>query len=263
MKKLIFTLLLFSIITSAQISMNMNLLGTYDYPTTNGNDIWGWVDSTGNEFALVGMRSGFSVVNVTIPSSPLEEFFISDVNSIWRDVKTWGNYAYVTTEANAGLLIVDLTDMTGNTYSHVTQFTNNNGGSVSFTSAHDIYIDENGIAYIFGAGGSGLQSDGAIFLDVDANPTDPIYLGEWSDEYIHDGMVRGDTMYAGCISAGKVFIVDVSNKSNPTTIGSHSTPDNFTHNAWVSDNGDYVFTTDEKPGAYLAAYDISDLNNIQ
>ena len=51
----------------------MNLLGTYDYPTTQGNDIWGWVDSTGNEFALVGLRSGFSVVNVTNPSSPSED----------------------------------------------------------------------------------------------------------------------------------------------------------------------------------------------
>ena len=266
MKKLFFTLLLlFPIITSAQSSMNMNLLGTYDYPTTQGNDIWGWVDSTGNEFALVGLRSGFSVVNVTNPSSPSEEFFIPDVNSTWRDVKTWGNYAYVTTEASAGLLIVDLTDMTGNTYSHVNQFTNNNGASVSFTSAHDIYIDENGIAYIFGAknNGSYVANGGAIFLDVSVNPTNPIYLGEWSDEYIHDGMVRGDTMYAGCIYSGKVFIVDVSDKSNPATIGSHSTPDNFTHNAWVSYNGDYVFTTDEKSDAYLAAYDISDINNIQ
>ena len=264
MKKLLTLLLFFLTLSStAQSGWNMNLLGTYDYPTTQGNDIWGWVDSSGNEFALVGLRSGFSVVNVTIPSSPSEEFFIPDVNSIWRDVKTWGNFAYVTTEANAGLLIVDLTDMTGNTYSHVTQFTNNNGGSVSFTSAHDIYIDENGIAYIFGAGGSGTQSNGAIFLDVDANPMNPVYLGQWSDEYIHDGMVRGDTMYAGCIQAGKVFIVDVSDKSNPTTIGSHSTPNNFTHNAWVSDNGNYVFTTDETSDAYLTAYDISDLNNIQ
>jgi choice-of-anchor B domain-containing protein len=245
--------------------MNMNLLGTYDYPTTQGNDIWGWVDSTGNEFALVGLRSGFSVVNVTNPSSPSEEFFIPDVNSTWRDVKTWGNYAYVTTEANAGLLIVDLTDMTGNTYSHVNQFTNNNGSSVSFTSAHDIYIDENGIAYIFGAknNGSYVANGGAIFLDLAVNPMNPVYLGEWSDEYIHDGMVRGDTMYAGCVYSGKVFIVDVSDKSNPATIGSHSTPDNFTHNAWVSDNGDNVFTTDEKSGAYITAYDISDVNNIQ
>ena len=35
--------------------------------------------------------------------------------------------------------------------------------------------------------------------------------------YIHDGMVRGDTMYAGCINAGELFVVDVSDKSNPST----------------------------------------------
>jgi len=262
MKKLILLFIVIPFFSFSQSSWNMNLLGTYDYPSTQGNDIWGWVDDSGNEFALVGLRSGFSVVNVTNPVSPIEEFFISDVNSTWRDVKTWGNYAYVTTEANAGLLIVDLTDMTGNTYSHVTQFTNNNGGSVSFTSAHDIYIDENGIAYIFGAGGSGPQSNGAIFLDVDADPTNPVYLGEWSDEYIHDGMVRGDTMWAGCIYDGKVFCVDVSDKTNPQTLGSATTPNAFTHNAWVSDNGDYIFTTDEQSGAYLTAFDVSNPSNI-
>jgi choice-of-anchor B domain-containing protein len=125
MKRLLFFVLLLPFLTSAQSSWNMNLLGTYDYPTTNGNDIWGWVDASGNEYALVGLKNGFSVVDVTNPVNPTQEFHISDVNSTWRDVKTWGNYAYVTTEASAGLLIVDLTDMTGNTYSHVTQFTNN------------------------------------------------------------------------------------------------------------------------------------------
>ena len=242
--------------------MNMNLLGTYDYPTTQGNDIWGWVDGNDEEYALVGLRSGFSVVNVTNPSSTIEEFFIPDINSIWRDIKTWGNYAYITTEADAGLLIVDLTDMTGNTFSHVSQFTNSNGGSISFTSAHDIYIDENGIAYIFGAGGPGLQPNGAIFLDVNANPTNPVYLGEWNDEYIHDGMVRGDTMWAGCVYDGKVFCVDVSDKTNPQTLGSATTPNAFTHNAWVSDDGNYVFTTDEQSDAYLTAFDVSNLSNI-
>ena len=262
MKKLILFLLFVPLFSFSQSSMNMSLLGTYNYPTTEGSDIWGWVDNNGNEFALVGLNDGFSVVDVTNPSSPIEQFFINDVNSTWRDIKTWGNYAYVTTEASAGLLIVDLTDMTGNTYSHVTQFTNNNGGSVSFTKAHDIYIDENGIAYIFGASGPGSQSDGAIFLDVDANPTNPVYLGEWSDEYIHDGMVRGDTMWAGCIYEGKVFCVDVSDKTNPQTLGSATTPNAFTHNAWVSDNTDYVFTTDEQSGAYLTAFDVSNLANI-
>ena len=42
MKKLYFIFLLLPILSSAQNSLNMNLLSTYDYPTTKGNDIWGW-----------------------------------------------------------------------------------------------------------------------------------------------------------------------------------------------------------------------------
>ena len=49
--------------------MNMNLLGTYNYPNTEGSDIWGWVDNAGNEYALVTLQNGFSVVDVTNPSN--------------------------------------------------------------------------------------------------------------------------------------------------------------------------------------------------
>ncbi|MEC7863878.1 MAG: hypothetical protein VYB55_02310, partial [Bacteroidota bacterium] len=105
--------LLFPFLVSAQSGWNMNLLGTYDFPSTEGNDIWGWVDSNTNEYALVGLNDGFSCVNVSNPTIPIEEFYIADLNSTWRDIKTWGNYAYVTTEADAGLLIVDLSDMSG------------------------------------------------------------------------------------------------------------------------------------------------------
>ena len=69
-----FLFLLFPFLISAQDSWNMTLLGSLDYPTSQGNDIWGWVDSDGNEYALVGLRKGFSVVNVTNPTSPIEEF---------------------------------------------------------------------------------------------------------------------------------------------------------------------------------------------
>ena len=259
----------FPLFVFPQSGWNMNLLGSFDYETnhnTKCNDIWGWEDGNGNEYALVGLESGFSCVDVTNPSSPTEMFFISDITSIWRDIKSWGNYAYITTEAISGLLIVDLTDMTGNTFWHVSNFVSPSGlDTVEFTSAHNIYIDENGIAYIFGARNNGVSvaNRGAIFLDVNANATSPEYLGEWTGEYIHDGMARGDTMYAGCIYAGELFVVDVSNKSNPQTIGQHTTPNNFTHNAWVSDDGNYVFTTDEQSNAYLTAYDISNINNIQ
>ena len=267
MRRFLFLIFMMPIFLIAQSSYNMGLIGTYEWDTTEGSDIWGWFNpSTEEEYALVGLNDGFSCVNVTSPSNPVEEFYISDLNSTWRDIKTWGNYAYVTTEADAGLLIVDLSDMTGSTYWHVTEFLNPlTGSNTSFTAAHNIYIDEYGIAYIFGASSSHGSSpaDGVIFLDVDADPINPIYLGEWDEEYIHDGMARGDTLYAGCIYTGDLYIIDVSNKSNPFTIGTHPTPNAFTHNAWVSDDGDYVFTTDETSDAYIGSYNISDMSNIQ
>ena len=267
MNKILILILVVPLFSIAQSSYNMTLLGSYEWPTTEGSDIWGWVDPvTEDEYALVGLNDGFSCVNVTDPSNPVEEFYISDLNSTWRDIKTWGNYAYVTTEADAGLLIVDLTDMTGNTYWHVSQFVNpTTSAAVSFTAAHNIYIDENGIAYIFGASSNsgGSPADGVIFLDVAANAVSPVYLGQWDDEYIHDGMTRGDTLYAGCIYTGDLYIIDVSNKASPSVLGTHPTPNSFTHNAWVSDDGNYVFTTDEQADSYIGSYNISDMNNIQ
>ena len=264
--RIIIFLLLLPITILSQSNYNLSLLGTYDNYNSEGSDIWGWVAPNGSEYALVTLNDGFSVVNVTNPSNPTEEFFISDLNSTWRDVKTWGHYAYVTTEADAGLLIVDLSDMTGNTYYHRTVFNNSNGNfGTGFTAAHNIYMDENGVAYIFGASSNsgGSPADGVIFLDVDTDPINPIYLGEWDDHYVHDGMARGDTMYVGCIYAGDLYIVDVSNKSNPINLGNVGTPSDFTHNAWVSDDGNYVFTTDEVADAYIGSFDITDLNNIQ
>ena len=128
--------------------------------SSQGNDIWGWYNPiNGYEYALVGLNNGFSVVNVTNPEYPIEEFLLLTI-SVWRDIKTWGNYAYVTSEANVGLLIVDLTDMTGNTYWHISEFTNTSTGeSISFTSAHNLYIDEKGICYIYGSN----QRKGVIF----------------------------------------------------------------------------------------------------
>ena len=63
------------------------------------NDIWGWVDSLGNEYAIVGTNDGTSIFDLSDPSSPQEVLFVPGMNSIWRDIKTYGHYAYVTTEA--------------------------------------------------------------------------------------------------------------------------------------------------------------------
>ena len=227
----------------------MDLVGNLAYPQGT-NDIWGYADG-GNEYALVGTTNGFSVVDVSNPSNPTELFFIEGSNSIWRDVKTWGKYAYVTTEASDGLLIVDLSDQTGQTYYYTEEF---------FTTSHNIYIDENGYAYIFGAD---TGNGGAIILDLTNNPMFPTLAGIFDDYYLHDGMVRGDTLWGAAIYAGVFSVIDVTDKSNPQIMSSYPTSCAFTHNAWISDDNNYLFTTDETAGCYVGAYDVSDIYDIQ
>ena len=244
----------------------MSLLGSIDYPLTNGIDIWGYVDSSDNEYAIVGLRDGVSFVDVTDPTNPDEKFFISDIYSVWRDIKTWNNYAYVTTESDTGLLIIDLNDLSGNTYWHVKDFiSDNSNDTIHFEAAHNLFIDENGMAYIFGASnppGQSIPPNGAIILDLNSDPINPTYLGNWNDHYIHDGMVRNDTLWAACVYYGSAFCIDVLDKSSPNTIASVNTPNSFTHNVWPSDDGNYIYTTDEQGGAFVTAYNVEDLNNI-
>ena len=84
------------------------------------NDIWGWVDNQGKEYAIIGTNDGTSIFDLSNPSSPQEVFFEPGMNSVWRDVKTYGNYAYVTTEAMNGLLIIDLSNLPDSAkYKHI------------------------------------------------------------------------------------------------------------------------------------------------
>lgn len=242
--------------------LNMTLLGQLDYQNLHNSDlsdIWGYVDGNGNEYALVGVNDGgLSIVDVTTPSNPQEVFFTPGPGSIWRDIKTWGDYAYMTTEGGGGLVIVDMSGLPGNTNLPVTTYDYTNGPADN--SAHNLYIDENGICYIFGADrGEG----GVIMLDVATNPMAPVEVGEFDLWYAHDGVARGDTLYVGHILDGFFSIVDVSDKANPVLLGTMTTPSDFAHNVWFSDDGDYLYTTDEVAGAYLTAYDISDPTDIQ
>ena len=90
----------------AQLNVSLRSNLPYNYVLSN---IGGYVDSSGNEYALVGTFTGLSIVDVTNPASPVVKFNIPGSNSDWREVKTWQNYAYVTTEGCCdGLQILNL-----------------------------------------------------------------------------------------------------------------------------------------------------------
>jgi choice-of-anchor B domain-containing protein len=250
---LLFFALLFYTFTFAQL--NIEELGHKPY-SDDLSDVWGWVDNAGNEYALVGTYNGLSIVDVTDPSNPMEVFFGNGAQSIWRDIKTWGNYAYVSNESFGGVYIVDLSPLPSGDIVNTSSFT---GSMYPFQSAHNLYVDESGKLYIFGAdNGNG----GAIICDLTEDPMNPVELGRFDTYYLHDGMARGDTLWGAAIYAGNLLAIDVSMPSAPNIMGSVSTPGNFTHNAWVSADGTHVFTTDEVSSGYIGAYDVTDLSNI-
>jgi choice-of-anchor B domain-containing protein len=238
---------------------HLDSLSHLDYSVlhnTELSDIWGYTDEFGNEYALIGAGKGVSIVDVTDPENPVEVYWHVGSSSVWRDIKTFGDYAYITTEALDGLLIIDLSPLPNGSIVSTTNYT---GDAKIWQSAHNIYIDENGYGYIFG---SNYGNGGAIILDLFTDPMQPAEVGEFDNWYIHDGYVINNTLYAAHVNDGFFTIVDITDKTNPIVLGSHATPSSFTHNIWTTADQNYAFTTDEVTKGYLAAYNIADPNNI-
>lgn len=254
-------LLLFSCFFGLLSAQNLDSLSHLNYQALHSatlNDVWGYVDETGKEYAIVGTSKGTSVVDVSNPSNPVEVFWVAGTESIWRDPCVHGDYAYVTTEAEDGLTIIDLSPLPLSINLTTSIYTGPLGNP--WQSAHTCFVDENGYAYIFG---SNRGNGGVIMLDVFTNPMAPQEVGTFDDWYVHDGFARNDTLYLAHIYDGFFSLVDVTSKNAPVLLGTQTTPNFFTHNIWPSTNGQYVFTTDEVSGAFIAAYDVSDPSNMQ
>ena len=257
MKKLLtlFLAVLLSPVLFAQ-NFNLTLRSNISYGVSLSN-IGGFVDSQGNEYALVGYFNGLDIVDVTDPDNPVVKFTVNGPQSDWREVKTWGNYAYVTTEGgNSGLQIIDLSNLPASINSKFWK----GSGSINnqIETIHALHIEDAHV-YLFG---SNLFNGAALIVSLN-DPWNPVYLGRTPGSYIHDGYVRNDVLYAGHVYDGYFAVYDVTNKAQPVLLAQQNTPGNFTHNTWLNDAGNVLLTTDEVNNSYLTAYDISDLGNIQ
>jgi choice-of-anchor B domain-containing protein len=228
--------------TNVSLLSNLN-----EYPSIGYNDIWGYVDASGNEYALLGVENGTSIINVTNPINPVEVTFIpGGSQSVWRDIKTWGTYAYVVSDFTSdGLQIIDLSQLP-TTATLVNQIT------TWFTRAHNIYID-NGYAYVIGTEGGG----GMHILDL-SNPVNPTrtfyYTGS---NYIHDVYVWNDTAYAA--AEDSYDLINVTNKNNPQLISvSLTLPGIYAHSGWLTENKRYFVGTEEFNVRDITVWDLVD-----
>ncbi|MFY8186222.1 MAG: choice-of-anchor B family protein [Bacteroidia bacterium] len=255
-------LLLFLVLFSVSKSQNVNVVhrSNFQYPGKECANICGYVDSTGKEYALVGVETGMSIVDVTDPDNPFEVIalpWVAGPNQIWKEIKVLGHYAYVTSEAGGGLQIADLRHLPAANVPYHYWTPNLPGGTLR--TIHALHIDTTKAnLYLYG---TNIGNGGAICCSL-ADPWNPVYLGSYDLKYVHDGYVDNDTLYAGEILDGTCTILDFTNKTNPQILSSFATPLNFTHNTWPSAGKRYLFTTDEKSNSALTSYDISDLGNV-
>ncbi len=259
MKKIIlaFVFIIVSANAFAQTNIVFRSQKTYSGDLSN----IGGIAINSREFALVGWQNGLSIVDVTNPDSIFQVINIPGASSAWREVKTFNNYAYVTTEATGdGLIIVNLNYLPDSAPYH--KYFGDAAINNQIQTIHALHIDQ-GYVYLYG---SNLFNGAAVICDLNADPWNPHYVGNTSGadpNYIHDGYVRNDTLFGCHIYDGYFSIMNVANKSNIVEINTQQTPDAFTHNAWLNDAGSVLFTTDEKNNTYLAAYDITDPFNIK
>jgi choice-of-anchor B domain-containing protein len=257
MKNLLLLFLMLLNLPGLYAQFNVTYISDVPYPM-NLNDIWGYVDPNGVEYALVGTVTGTSIVSLADPANPVEVAFVPGDNSIWRDIKTWGTTAYVTTDqGNDGLTVIDLSNLPNS----VSSFKMTDLGTLGILqTCHNLWIDEFGYAYLAGCN---LNSGGMIYIDCFTTPGDPIYAGVSAPVYAHDVYTRANKMYASEIYGGDFTIYDVSDKSNTIFLGSQETDYSFTHNTWLNDASNVLFTTDEQANAPIGSYDVSDPTDIK
>ncbi len=239
----------------------LELISHMDYVSL-ANDIWGYTAPDGTEYALVGLHGGVSVVSLADPANPVEIQYIPGDQSTWRDLKTWGHFAYVTADqpgSQEGILVIDLSGLpAGVTWSNWRPVLP--GQTDSLYTCHNLYIDENGYCYLSGCD---QNSGGPIIIDVFPAPGQPQFVSYTPPVYAHDCFAQNNLLYTAEIYKGQFSVLDVSDKQNIQLLATQTTPFDFCHNVWANADGSVLYTTDERANAPTAAYDLSDLNNIK
>lgn len=245
---------------------NLVSRSTMDFSGQTLANICGYTQN-GREYALLGGSLGMIVVDITDPDNPVNIVQIpapegpENSGSLWKEIKVYQNYAYLTTEAGGGLQIINLSNLPNNNLVYHS-YTGDGAIDGQLNSIHALHIDVTaGFVYLHG---SNLFDGAPVVLDLNNDPYNPTYAGVYDQlGYVHDGYADNDTLYAAHIYDGLLAVVDMSDKQNPIVLGTVETPGKFTHNTWPLADSRIVLTTDEATPSFVTAYDVSDPTDIQ
>ncbi len=196
----------------AQSAENMTLLGQWNHNPTDAafyNDLWGFVDEQGNEYAVLGSRSGIHFLEVTAPENPvlLDEFFMDEWSES-RDFKRYGSYIYaVASEGNTGLQIFDMTALPDASIFKISE------DNTHFSTCKNIFIDHTRARMY--AAGTNTRTDGLLVFDL-SDPSMPTLLADvpLPRGEVRQLYVKHDIAY--CVhTTGEMFAYDLQNLTNP------------------------------------------------
>ena len=257
-------------------SFNVNLLShipLQDFPGGQfaANDCWSYVSSSGREYALVGLTNGTGVVEVTDPVNPVIVDVVPDANSFWSDLEVLGDYCFNVTESSGGMQVIDLTQVDNGLVSVATALTDD-----ELESSHSLTVHAPSQTVFLN--GSNAPTNGLIAVDV-SNPLNPQIVGIWTEHYVHDVFVQRydncptDTRSGQCDIAfvfdvaSRVWIVDVTDKANMTTITTLTHPNwRISHQGWITPDLKYILMDDEGDETFfgipstLYVIDVQDLD---
>ena len=229
-----------------------------DFGATFAEDCWGYVSDSGREYAIIGLSNGTGFVEITDPDNPVIVSVVLTPNR-GRDMKVYQHYVYSTSDSGP-THVIDVAEIDSGV---VTLVNSLDGGT------HNMFINEqSGFLY--------LSIGGPMVVADLSDPINPVFAGIWGGQ-AHDATVitYPDGPYAGreiafvfAGTAGRVDIVDVTDKSNIFLLGSSSYPNpGYTHQGWPSDDLQYLYVSDEldevngEPRTRTFVIDISDLAN--
>ncbi len=269
MKRILLSLLaLFTFITSAsaQQSLNMNLLSNWDDPslpsgwTGQYNDIWGYVDGQGREYAIMGVMLGTYFFDVTDPTNPVVVDYVASKDQfslgVHRDYKTYQHYCYaVADEGQNSLQIIDMQYLPDSV--HVVY-----DSDAFCVRAHNIFISDEKLYLASNTVGGSFNAMDVLSL---ADPENPTFLSTLFNPqffHVHDVYVRNDTAYCSNGNEG-FFVYDYTDPLNPSLISSIDLypQQGYNHSSWVSDDRSTLVFADENHGKALKMYDITDIQN--
>lgn len=225
---------------------------------SSGAAVFGYTSPSGKEYAIMCVRTGKSVVDISNPAQPRIVGHITGPTSLWHEVTAYNGYAYGATEGGGGMQVMDLTRVDEDVVSLATTFTGGGLGNI-----HTIQI--NPASNTVYASGSNL---GLAMINV-SNPRSPVLVGRWTGRYVHDvialtytsGPLQGrEVVYCFCIFDGRLVVLDTTNKAAPVVLADIPYQNgNGPHSGSLSDDLQTLFLNDELDGINnTRVFDVSD-----